>query len=100
MALAAFDRFIPMADLLSDERVDIETFRYVQNDIEPTGLGNLNDPLAVIDQTVVLCVKPCRFLAAQLTLYCEHAPANDTLRGVEAKCLCDPFEGKSRHHFY
>ena len=45
-----------MADLVSDKSVDIETFRYVQNDIEPTGLGNLNDPLAVIYQTIILCV--------------------------------------------
>ena len=97
VTLAGIDRFIPVADFLGDKCVNIITFRNLQNDIEPAGLGDFDDPLAVIDQTVVLCIEPRGFPAAQLTLYSEHLPGDDTVGRVEAKRLGDLLGGEPRH---
>src|SRR3990172_1837319 len=57
VAFAPLSRFIPMAPLLGSECENIKPSRNLQTHVKTPRLGNLNNPLAIVNQPVVLGIE-------------------------------------------
>ena len=85
-----------MAHLCRRHAVDVESWGQEQIQIEATRLGDVNRPLAVVDQAVVFYIEPGHLFTSDFTLHRENLPGAPLLILVHMASVWVPFTSESK----